>query len=237
MVNLCILWWDRLLLSLNPFCTIQGRASLFDYSTNSKLLNKYFAKNVPSNLNIDVDPNTTYLPVVRTTHANCPVSGATFVIYTSITDDDCEKAERRQIAFNTVANDPIIYVRSKPWDFEWGSWKIVSGGKSYGVGTANYGVIDSNYTSLCECWRSGDTVTIKANFEHAYFYAGTTMFTVPEGFRPASQITGSIKCRRTTESIYHTYQSVVLKHDGTISEVFNDDQTASQWEGEIFFMF
>lgn len=79
-------------------------------SVNSKLLNKYFAKNVPSNLNIDVDPNTTYLPVVRTTHANCPVSGATFVIYTSITDDDCEKAERRQIAFNTVANDPIIYV-------------------------------------------------------------------------------------------------------------------------------
>ena len=213
--------------------TVTGAIS----DVNSKLINKYFSKNVPSNLNIDVDPNTTYLPVVRTTHANCPISGATFVIYTSITDDDDERAERRQIAFSTVTNDPTIYVRSKPWDLEWGSWKIVSGGKSYSVGTVNYGVIDSGYTSLCECWRSGDTVTIKANFEHAWFYAGTTMFTVPEGFRPASQITGSIKCRKTTESFYHTYPSVVLKPDGTISEVFNDDQTASWWEGEIFFMF
>lgn len=63
---------------------------------------------------------------MRTTHANCPVPNTTFIIYTSVTDDDSEKSERRQIAINAVTNTPYIYTRAKEWDGAWGEWIIVT---------------------------------------------------------------------------------------------------------------
>ena len=93
---------------------------------NESLTNGYVPKNVASNTNNTVDPNTTLLPVVRTKHANCPVSNGTFIIYTSVTDTDTEKAERCQFAVNAATNTPDIYVRSKPWDSSWGTWRKIA---------------------------------------------------------------------------------------------------------------
>ena len=95
-------------------------------SVNSKLRTGYVPKSVPSNINNDVDPNTTFLPVVRTTHANCPIANATFIIYTSVTDSDIEASERRQIAIECVTNTPHIYIRAKPWGLAWGEWLIIA---------------------------------------------------------------------------------------------------------------
>ena len=63
---------------------------------------------------------------MRTTHANCPVSNGTFIIYTSVTDTDIEKAERCQFAVNAATNTPDIYVRAKPWDSSWGTWRKIA---------------------------------------------------------------------------------------------------------------
>ena len=103
--------------------------------------------------------------------------------------------------------------------------------------SANTSVINAGYTYGGTCWKFGQTVLIIAHFEAAYFTSGTTLFTVPSGYRPSSTKNGIIICsRRPANTAYSIYQ-ISVNSSGSLYQSFNSDGTSSAWTGTGYIMY
>lgn len=83
--------------------------------------NDTYAKKINATSTLTEDPDTTTLPRIRTKHANCPTSSATYIIDTIYTDGTSEVNEKFQIARGT-GSDVYLGFRAKAYNKSWGSW-------------------------------------------------------------------------------------------------------------------
>lgn len=98
-----------------------GDADTVDGIHASYLYNKV----VKSFTNNTVDPNTTELAEIRTTHVNCPTSDVPYIIKTTFTDSTADMYERRQTAYGGSGRN-VVYNRAKVYNGSWSNWKKVA---------------------------------------------------------------------------------------------------------------
>ena len=86
------------------------------------------------------------------------------------------------------------------------------------------------------CFRYGNLVIVKAILGGMHFFSNTHLFIAPLGYRPHTNVAGTIMCRRYVASANTPLFafSILVTPDGRIFQQFNSDGESTIWEGEIF---
>ena len=93
-----------------------------------------------------------------------------------------------------------------------------------------------SYANNGMCFKCGNLVVIRAVFGGMHFFSQTHLFTIPPNYRPRTNASGNIMCRRYSASV-NTPQvgfPILVTPDGHIIQQFNSDGSGTIWEGEIF---
>ena len=101
---------------------------------------------------------------------------------------------------------------------------------------ANQACAVESYATNAMCFKYGNLVIIRAVFGGMHFFSQTHLFIIPPKYRPRSNVSGNIMCRRYSASV-NTPQlgfPVLVTPDGRIIQQFNSDGESTIWEGEIF---